>query len=221
MLYTVDTRLRPEGRNAPLVTENDGYRRYLQTRASLWERQSLTRLRFVCGDSDLAGDLLGVVEDYVYASPLPERWVENSVAMRRKTETRSRVRGSEMMDLKLGRGGMVDVEFLVQMIQLKLGGDVPDLRRGAVDGLLALAERHVLDAEETRLLRSAYREYRKLEMLMRITIEDRTTVFPAGSQLEVLARCHDGTGGAELSDRLRATAERVRKTFLEASQRLR
>ncbi|MGB5875570.1 MAG: DUF294 nucleotidyltransferase-like domain-containing protein [Bacteroidota bacterium] len=220
MLYTVDTRLRPEGRNAPLVTESEGYRRYLQTRASLWERQSLTRLRFVCGDSDLAGYLLRVVEDYVYTSSLPARWVETAVTMRRKTETRSRVRGSDMMDLKLGRGGMVDVEFLVQMIQLKLGGNIPDLRRDTVDGLLAAAGRHVLDTEETGALRSAYQVYRKLELLMRITIEDRSTVVPEGSQLEVLARCHDRTGGAELTDRLRATAKQVRKTFLEVSERL-
>jgi len=221
MLYTVDTRLRPEGRNAPLVTESERYRRYLQTRASLWERQSLTRLRFVCGDSDLAGELLPLVEEYVYASALPDGWVETAVAMRRKTETRSRVRGSEMIDLKLGRGGMVDIEFLIQMIQLKLGGNVLDLRRGTVGGLLAVAAQHLLDDEETGLLRSAYEAYRKLEMLMRITIEDRSTVLPEGSPLEVLARCYGGTEGVELTRQLRETAGQVRKSFLEVSERLR
>jgi glutamate-ammonia-ligase adenylyltransferase len=220
MLYTVDTRLRPEGKNAPLVAESEGYRRYLQHRASLWERQSLTRLRFVCGDSELAQDLLRVVSDYVFASALPAGWVESAVAMRRKMETRSRVRGSEMIDVKLGRGGMVDIEFLIQMIQLKLGGNVPELRRGTVGGLLGVAARHVFDPEETGLLGSAYKDYRRLEMLMRITLEDRNTVLPRGPQLEVLARCHNRTGGAELSEQLRRTAEVVRKTFLEVSERL-
>jgi glutamate-ammonia-ligase adenylyltransferase len=220
MLYTVDTRLRPEGRNAPLVAESEGYRRYLQHRASLWERQSLTRLRFICGDSDLGRDVHDVVDDYVFSSALPAGWVETAVAMRRKTETRSKVRGSEMMDMKLGRGGMVDVEFLVQLIQLKLGGSVPHLRGGTVSELLAAATGHVLDPRESDLLGSAYKAYRRLEMLMRITIEDRSTVLPQGPQLEVLARCHNRTDGADLTKALRRTAEHVRKTFLEVTGRL-
>ncbi|MCK5571267.1 MAG: hypothetical protein KAJ12_00835, partial [Bacteroidetes bacterium] len=219
-LYNVDTRLRPEGKSAPLISEADSYRRYLQTRASLWERQSLTRIRRVCGDARLAAEVLRDVEAFVYDSPLPSGWVEAAVAMRRKMETRSKVRGSDMLDLKLGRGGMVDIEFMVQMVQLRKGREVPALRCGAVRTLLAEAGRHVLDAEETNMFWSAYETFRTLEKLMRVTIEERNTVLPNGPKLETLARCYDRSTGKELHARVKDTMATVRKRFLEVTRRL-
>jgi glutamate-ammonia-ligase adenylyltransferase len=118
-LYETDTRLRPEGKNAPLVSDIEGYARYLTSRASLWERQSLTRLRWIAGDQEVGRAVSAMVNDHVYGLPLPAGWVDTIVDMRRKMETRSRTRQGDFIDVKLGPGGMADVEFLGQMIQLR------------------------------------------------------------------------------------------------------
>ena len=89
-LFTVDTRLRPEGRNAPLVIELDSYRRYLESRASLWERQSLTRMRVVAGDADLAQEVEQTVAAFVYSSPLPANWVTGDRGHARQRPRRAR-----------------------------------------------------------------------------------------------------------------------------------
>jgi glutamate-ammonia-ligase adenylyltransferase len=194
-LYDVDARLRPEGKNAPLVVDRAAYETYLLTRASLWERQSLTRLRFICGDAALGKDVATMVGAWVYDLPLPASWVDTIVGMRRKTETRSRTQAAEFFDLKLGPGGMVDIEFLAQMIQLKWGGAHAEVRHKGTRGVLHAARSLALSvhADEETLLSESYRVYREIEKLMRITLEERGSILPEGQRLELLGRCFQAT----------------------------
>ena len=120
-LYDVDARLRPEGRNAPLAVARKQYVEYLQQRASLWERQSLTRARVISGDKDFSEELMESIRELIYQSPLPKGWTEEILSMRRKTESRSRTSSSEFLDIKLGAGGLMDAEFAVQALQLSRG----------------------------------------------------------------------------------------------------
>jgi glutamate-ammonia-ligase adenylyltransferase len=219
-LYDVDARLRPEGRNAPLVVEAATYGGYLAARASLWERQSLTRLRFVCGDGDLGKRVTKLVESFVYGSPLPKAWTDTIVAMRRKVETRSRTRTDELVDLKLGPGGIVDIEFLAQMIQLKFGEKHPALRSQSTTGVLTTALDVWLNAEDVSFFTSAYALLRQLENLIRITLEERGTVLPEGKKLDLLARCYDGSSGLQLRSRVGSIMSSVRTRFLALSQML-
>ncbi len=214
-LYEADVRLRPEGKSAPLVVEAASYARYLATRASLWERQSLTRLRFVAGDRAVGGYVSALVSSWVYDSPLPPGWGEKIVAMRRAMETRSRTRLESVIDLKHGPGGMADVEFIVQMIQLKFGGSRPELRGGKVAAILRQAWLPPGMPGEAAFLSSAYAMYRRLELLIRIGLEDRGWVLPRGEKLQRLARLYDGSSGTALESRVAATMKRVRLEFLE------
>jgi glutamate-ammonia-ligase adenylyltransferase len=214
-LYEADVRLRPEGKSAPLVVEAASYAKYLATRASLWERQSLTRLRFVAGDRVVGGYVSAFVSSWVYESPLPPGWGEKIVAMRRAMETRIRTRRSPFIDLKLGAGGMADVEFIVQMIQLKFGGARPEIRGGSVGTVLKGAWLPPGMPGEPVFLASAYAMYRRLELLIRIGIEERGWVLPEGKKLYRLARLYDGSSGTALESRVAATMKRVRQEFLE------
>ena len=214
-LYEADVRLRPEGKSAPLVVEAASYARYLAARASLWERQSLTRLRFVAGDPVVGGYISALVSSWVYETPLPPAWGEKIVAMRRAMETRSRTRRENFIDLKHGPGGMADVEFIVQMFQLKFGGGRPEIRRGKVGAILRQGWFPPGMPGDAVFLASAYAMYRRLELLIRIGLEDRGWVLPQGEKLRRLARLYDGSSGTALQSRVGATMKRVRQEFLD------
>jgi glutamate-ammonia-ligase adenylyltransferase len=219
-LYDIDARLRPEGRNAPLVVDKRSYAQYLEQRASLWERQSLTRLRFLCGDVDLGTDVAATVAKFVYESPLKRGWTDEIVAMRRKVETRSHVRASEFHDVKLGAGGMVDVEFLAQMIQLHFGRDAAMLRYLPTIDVLARSSGEFLPAEVAMQLTDAYQIYRRIELLMRLAMEERGTVLPQGDKLDVLARHLRIATGAELLNQVRESMKLTRGHFLQTARKL-
>ena len=214
-LYDVDARLRPEGKSAPLVVDRKAYADYLYKRASLWERQSLTRLRFVAGDELLGKSVQGMVDAFVFVSPLPSNWIADIVAMRKKTETRSRASGSDVVDIKLGPGGMVDIEFLAQMLQLQKGVSNPGVRHlqtcEVISTLLANQASHA-----ARLVAS-YRLYRKLETLFRLTLEERGSLLPEGEKLDTLERCSEESKPGNLLQHVRFTMRTVRALFAELS----
>ncbi len=219
-LYEVDVRLRPEGRNAPLVIDRAAYRVYHAQRASLWERQSLTRLRFICGDEELGAQILSDVRGFVFDSPLPAGWIQTTVDMRRKMESRTRTRGEAIIDLKVGAGGMVDVEFLTQMLLLQPGVIPDEVRGGNVFAVLRAAPPPLVTAEEQTVLIDAYRLYRKLELLLRITLEERGSLLPVESRLERLARCAGRMPAAELTRIVTTTMSSVRALFLTVARRM-
>jgi glutamate-ammonia-ligase adenylyltransferase len=220
-LYEADARLRPEGKNAPLVVSVPAYDRYLRERASLWERQSLTRLRRVAGEGEWLASALAMVERFVYGSPLPAGWTEEIVTMRKRMETRSRFRGAGPIDVKVGPGGMVDVEFIAQMIQLRHGEERKDLRGCRTVEVLQKAGPDLLPAGGGEILTHAYRRYREMEKLLRLTLEQHGMLLPEGEPLETLARCAGAESGQGLVSEITRSMKQVREIFLEMSRRLR
>ncbi len=219
-LYDVDVRLRPEGVNAPLVVTLAAYEKYLRGRASLWERQSLTRLRYVCGNASLAADVISMAEGVVYREALPEDWVDQIVAMRRRMESRSKTMSRTFLDLKLGPGGMADIEFFAQMVQMKAGGADPTVRsKGVLEVLHHPAALAGGDGARERFA-AEYRFFREIIKLIRITLIEKTSVLPEGEKLETLARVFDGSDGESLRVRVARTMKEVRAIFLTASANL-
>jgi glutamate-ammonia-ligase adenylyltransferase len=218
-LYDIDVRLRPEGKSAPLVVDLRAYRKYLYHRASLWERQSLTRLRFVCGNEDLAEKVRREVQGFVYRAPFPEGWTRSIVAMRRKMESRSRVRTASLLDIKLGSGGMVDIEFTAQMLQLRLGQAGGHLGRKTSEILQDPAQEFI-DVEDARWLSEAYRLYRETEKYLRITLEERGMILPEGERLDLLARVMGEADGEELKKTVLSAMRRARELFIATAVRL-
>jgi len=220
-LYDVDARLRPEGKNAPLVVDSLAYATYLKSRSSLWERQSLTRLRFVSGDQSIADYVARSVDAFVYHSALPENWVEIVVAMRRKTETRSLTQSAEYCDFKLGAGGMVDIEFLAQIIQLRFAVEYPGLKGLPTCEVIRKGCEIFLPVADGDRLIEAYQAYRRLETLHRITLEDRSTILPNGEKLELLAGFFDRRGGEALKMDVGGMMKEVRTMFISITQHVR
>ena len=219
-MYDLDIRLRPEGRNAPLVADIGALRRYIGKRASLWERQSFTRMRFVCGDPHVRTQVENLVSAWVYTTGLPDRWTEIILDMRRRMEPRSQFRGSGPINLKRSAGGMVDIEFLAQMIQMKGGARAIGLRAHTVREILAADPVSILRDDEREFLTDSYARFREIEKTMRVTLEERSAIIPEGDKLERLARCYDGSSAVSFLPWLTGCLSRVRATFLEICSRL-
>ena len=216
-LYDVDVRLRPEGRSAPLTVDAQAYMRYLSTRASLWERQALIRLRFVAGDQTIGAYVASRVSSWVFDSPFPDGWTTEVITMRRKMEARSRVRGGKTIDLKLGIGALLDIEFVAQILQMCHGREVPEIRSARVPAVLRMPSLRGLAPEQGDYLASAHQMYRRIEFLLRAVLDDHGWLLPEGEQLDLLALLYDGSSGAALESRLTSTMKRVRQILLEVA----
>lgn len=224
-LYEVDTRLRPEGRNAPLVTDAAAFLRYLGGRASLWERQTMTRFRWIAGDPAVVDRIRDELHTLVYDAPLPGGWVETILTMRRSMEARIRTRGPAPVDLKLGRGGLVDIEFLVQMSLLRMGRVGLELHARPVLQALEAFESirtpvRPLDPAAAARLADCYRHLRSAQAFMRLTLEERGNLLPEGPHLERLARVHSGMHAEEYRASMLARMDEVKKIADTAAGRL-
>jgi len=135
-------------------------------------------------------------------------------------ETRSRVRSGRLLDIKLGQGGMVDVEFLAQMLMLAAGPQAePFHARPTVAVLEGLPGTELSAQDRTELVR-IYRFYRAIETVMRVVLEQPGFVLPEGEKLDVLSRFVDGSNGPEFAARCSIVMNSVRRTFLETARRL-
>ncbi|HEX9100729.1 MAG TPA: bifunctional [glutamate--ammonia ligase]-adenylyl-L-tyrosine phosphorylase/[glutamate--ammonia-ligase] adenylyltransferase, partial [Polyangia bacterium] len=165
-LYEIDTRLRPSGQKGALVSSLAGFRAYHAKVAALWERQALIKARTVAGDRTLGAEIERLAAAHVYG-----RGDDDAAAMaaeigrlRARMEKEIAQETAHKFNIKTGRGGLVDVEFLVQYLQLVHGPRRLSLRqRATADALAALAKEGVLDAEDARVLAESYAFLRRLE----------------------------------------------------------
>ena len=211
-LYDIDARLRPEGRNAPLAVAGEQYIEYLHHRASLWERQSLTRARAIAGDEDFSVAIVRSIHNSVYTSPLPKGWTADILSMRRKTETRSRTSSPDFFDVKLGAGGMMDIEFAVQALQLAAGNRASSSTN--MYELLEIHSRSTLNGPEMVVLKGNYHFLRRIETALRLGLDLQTHIIPSDSEsLDYLARWSSLTSGKDLISRLRENMKETRSAF--------
>ncbi|MFQ5657531.1 MAG: bifunctional [glutamate--ammonia ligase]-adenylyl-L-tyrosine phosphorylase/[glutamate--ammonia-ligase] adenylyltransferase [Candidatus Methylomirabilales bacterium] len=187
--YRVDTRLRPGGSKGPLAQPCSAFRDHFERWAELWERQAYTKARVVGGDRVLGELLLGLVTEFVYAKPVPPDLHERIDAMRHRMEEQRVKRGPEL-HLKLGAGGIVDVEFIVQYLQLLHGKDRPALRElSTLSALESLQREAILSPDESRALVESYRFLRMVENRLRIVADLSVNTVPkAPAKLHKLAR---------------------------------
>jgi glutamate-ammonia-ligase adenylyltransferase len=183
--YRIDTRLRPSGNQGPLVSSLEAFEHYHRTNAALWERQALIKARVVAGPASLRARLEAVIEEFVYGRGLEQASVLELARMRERIAGERGGR-DDAVNIKTDRGGIVDVEFAVQMLQLRHGHAVASARarstRAALDGLVGAG---VLDAGDAEALRTGYDFLRTLESRMRI--ERDQPVEALGDDVSVLA----------------------------------
>ncbi|HEY0479893.1 MAG TPA: bifunctional [glutamate--ammonia ligase]-adenylyl-L-tyrosine phosphorylase/[glutamate--ammonia-ligase] adenylyltransferase [Kofleriaceae bacterium] len=223
-LYEIDTRLRPSGSQGLLVTSLAGWQRYHAEDARLWERQALTKLRAVAGDRALGGEVERLAADTVYGQP-PEasggaRAIADAILGMRERIERELGRGAPRHgiagDLKAGPGGIVDIEFAAQYLQLIHGHGHPALRTTATAGALeAAAAEGLADPRDVALLAQGYRFLRKIEHRLRVVHDQPIHRLPeAKAELDKLARRSGFPDGSVLLEHVERWQHDVRSAYL-------
>jgi glutamate-ammonia-ligase adenylyltransferase len=163
--YQIDTRLRPSGNQGSLVTSLAGFAEYQRTSAAVWERQALVKARVVAGPETLGARLQAAIESAAYGRGLS---AEEAAEVGRIRERMAQERGDEA-DIKTGAGGVVDVEFAVQLMQLAHGHHEPRLRTPSTrEALDALGATGLLPAADVTALTSGYAFLRAVESRLRL-----------------------------------------------------
>ena len=177
-LWQIDTALRPEGKDGPLVRSLESHREYYEKWASSWEFQALLKSRPAAGDADLGKAYRAMVEPLIWKASGREHFVADCQHMRQRVE--SLIPASQRdLDMKLGRGGLRDVEFTVQMLQLVHGSEDESLRvRDTISALQALAQGGYVSRSQAALLAEHYRFERVLEHRQQMWSMHRTHLFP-------------------------------------------
>ena len=178
-LYDTDLRLRPDGAKGLLVSSLSGFRRYQREQAWAWEHQALTRARFVAGDRDVGTAFEAEREAILRTERDPRELAADVVAMRRRMHAGHPNR-SPLFDLKHDPGGMVDIEFAVQYLVLAHAHRHAVLTKNAGNiALLRFAgELSLVPADLAGTVADAYREYRRLQHQVRLTLATHARVDP-------------------------------------------
>jgi glutamate-ammonia-ligase adenylyltransferase len=217
----VDAGLRPEGKQGPLSLSLSGYARYYERRAAVWEAQALLRARFVAGDADLGARFEELIAPVRWPASFSAEQAREVRRVKSRVEAERLARGVEKTrHTKLGPGGLADVEWTVQLLQLRHAATVPGLRTtSTLAALDAAAESGLVGRADAETLRVAWwvaTRARNALMLVRGRPSDvlpddvrtlngvaRAVGYPAGSRVELLDAYRKATR------RARAVVERV------------
>lgn len=188
-LWPVDAALRPEGKDGPLVRTVASHVSYYQRWARTWEFQALLKARPVAGDRELGEAYAEQISPMVWSAVQRENFVSEVQAMRRRVEQTVPARESQRQ-LKLGKGGLRDVEFSVQLLQLVHGRTEPRLRSpNTLEALEELSTYGFIGRDDAAAFDRAYRTLRVLEHRLQLARLRRTHVLPTSDKdLRRLAR---------------------------------
>ena len=217
-LWEVDAALRPEGKQGALVRSLESHRAYYDRWAKSWEFQALLKARALAGDADLGRDYIDAVQPKVWSSAAREDFV-GSVQRMRERVTEHIPPEDVAYQLKLGPGGLRDIEFTVQLLQLVHGLDDPALRtRGTLESLAALEAGGYIGRAEAASFAQDYRVLRLLEHRLQLHELQRTHLIPRTEDGQrLLARA---SGLAESAAGIRAVWESVGREVRELHVRL-
>ena len=189
--YRVDYDLRPGGKPAPLAISDTSALDYYWGQGRPWERQMLVRLRGLCGSQEVLNHFVSGIEPYVYQRDINPDTLASVREMKGRIERERRASGVDLsLALKEGRGGIRDVEFLVQALQLFIGGREPELRTGNVlEALGGLETARALSAPAVSDLASSYEWLRRAEHALQLDEERQLHRLPADENAQLkLAR---------------------------------
>ncbi|MCC6713196.1 MAG: bifunctional [glutamate--ammonia ligase]-adenylyl-L-tyrosine phosphorylase/[glutamate--ammonia-ligase] adenylyltransferase [Candidatus Dadabacteria bacterium] len=211
--YKMDMGLRPSGRSGALVTSFNAFRKYQQESAQIWERQALVKAAPSAGNTKVGNKVMKLVTEFVYERPLREGFEEEIKRLRKRMEKELAAESREKLNIKTGRGGIVDIEFLVQMLQLKYGGEHPEVRRqNTSDALAWLHEAGIIGEGDYTELSGGLMFLRKMENLLRL-LHDRSINELYESDFEKLATELEPGDGAKLRRKYTSTTGKIRKIY--------
>ncbi|TWU30373.1 bifunctional [glutamate--ammonia ligase]-adenylyl-L-tyrosine phosphorylase/[glutamate--ammonia-ligase] adenylyltransferase [Bythopirellula polymerisocia] len=177
--YRVDMRLRPEGRQGPLCVSVEQALTYYDMRGRTWERQAYVKARPMAGDLELGYEYLERLEPWVYRRYLSLTDITGIKALKRRIEVRSTNGEFAATDVKAGLGGIRDIEFVIQFLQLLNGGALEEVRTGnTLEAIARLNKAGALTHQESAMLEENYGYLRKLEHRLQIMYDLQTHQLP-------------------------------------------
>jgi len=180
IVFRVDLRLRPEGRFGPIVRTLSAARHYYENWAEPWERQAMLKARFAAGDPQTGQAFLQRLAPFVYRRQMSAEEWDAIQDQKRRLEAHCRARGEWETDIKNGWGGIRDIEFGVQGLQLLYGGRLPRLRvPNTLDALRKLRQAKLVSAAQEQSLREAYCFLRTVEHRLQLIYGHQTHILPA------------------------------------------
>jgi glutamate-ammonia-ligase adenylyltransferase len=187
--YRVDLRLRPEGSRGPIVSSVDQALHYYDVMGRTWERQAYVKARPCAGDLSLGEEFLRKLEPWVYRRYLGLADIAGIKALKRRIEHRTEREGGDIHNVKTGHGGIRDIEFVIQFLQLLNGGDLPEIRTANTLSAIAQLEKcGCLTHQERTMLEDNYSFLRKIEHRLQIMFDLQTHLLPdRPSELRKLA----------------------------------
>ncbi|MDY5153807.1 glutamate-ammonia-ligase adenylyltransferase [Actinobaculum suis] len=210
-LWALDTNLRPEGGRGPLVRTLASHLDYYRTWGQSWEFQALLKARFAAGDRELGAAYVEETRPLVWQASQRPDFVEDARAMRQRVEETIASQDQEL-HVKLGRGGLRDVEFTVQLLQLVHGRADPNIRQSnTLAALQALAEGTYISRQDAASLDRLYRWERCLEHRLQLQRLRRAPLFPTQEgELRRIARAMGEMSGPALAEKFRNVRRQVR-----------
>ncbi len=211
-LYEVDSRLRPSGKSGAAAISLDAFENYFSADgpAATWERQALTKARVVFGSPSAVARAEEIIRNAAYGHTWSASAINDIRMMRYRMEE-----GAATSNLKRGPGGVVDIEFVVQMMQLVFGGKDPSLRTTeTLDGLVALHASGLIRDESFEFFETAYRILRTIEGRLRLLNAAARHEFPAShAEQQKLAHLLGYERPELLEEDVRQLTHRTREEF--------
>ena len=212
-LYEVDMRLRPTGNKGPVAVSLESFRRYHETEAWTWERLALTRARAVAGSLDLCREVEAVIHATLTPQADPAKLIADAREMRQKLA--AQFPGKNRWDLKFAPGGLIDIEFVAQTLQLRDAHERSEvLSTGTIDALTRLRDSGALGPDDAALLLEASAFQQALTQVLRIAVDgtlDPQSVTPGLKAL--LLRAVDAQDFEALQQRLAELQQRAHSVF--------
>ncbi len=178
--YRTDMRLRPDGRQGPIVIDWKAALRYYDVKGRTWERQAFVKARPIAGDLELGEMFLSQLEPWVYRRYLNRADITGIKALKRRIEKRNLTEGGEFTDVKTGQGGIRDIEFAIQFLLLLNGGDLQKIRTGnTLEAIERLEQAGCLTMQERTLLTRNYEFLRRVEHRLQIMFDLQTHSLPS------------------------------------------
>jgi len=220
-LYEVDMRLRPSGKAGPIAASFESFDRYHRDEAWTWEQMALTRARSIVGPPALVADIETVIHQVLTRERDPAALVADVSEMRARMDEEHHA--DSIWEVKHLRGGMVDIEFIAQYLQLRHAHAYPEiLSANTMQALVAIRGAEILDPSAADELIEALELWRMVQGRLRLTLSESITAT-GGEDAPVALRqamCGGDDGEfAALAERMRDTARRVHALFNEIVDR--
>jgi [glutamine synthetase] adenylyltransferase / [glutamine synthetase]-adenylyl-L-tyrosine phosphorylase len=213
VLYAVDMRLRPSGRAGPLASRIDSFADYQEREAWTWEHMALTRARVISSSPEFRERIEAIIRSVLTRPRNAVATAKDVVEMRRAIALEKGE--NDVWDLKLAAGGLVDIDFIAQYLQLVHAAQKPEILSVSTLQVLDNAERlGLLPHAESEILRAAARLYHDLTQILRLCVIGKFNPDNAGDDLlRVMARAGDTPDFSALEARVRETQAEVRRVF--------